>query len=141
MFRPWHVRATAIAACLVALVAAVHYVLAQYRINDWLVDLGPRHLYYIKGLPDAADLGWGIAVWAGLLGALLLLGNRRFAAGMLAVAAIAAVVTTLWVTLFEATPIQVALGTPGLAVVVIWTALMLGFWLYARAMHRQGVTR
>ena len=142
MQTPWHFRTVASAAIAVALAGAADYILTRYRFGPWMALIGGEDAAaYLEGLPLVVDVLWSVAVWAGLLGALLMSSNRHWAAGVLAVAAIAAVAMSIWLTSFVAIPFNAVFGMFGSLTLLVWCVLAIFFWLYARSMHRAGVLR
>ena len=63
---------------------AFDYVKTRMRDTDYLASMMPNAdpnaiLAWIDGFPVWAQFGWGLGVWGGLLGSVLLLARSRFA--------------------------------------------------------------
>lgn len=63
---------------------AYDYTMTKMRNMDYLQGMMPgadvdRMLAYLDAMPMYAHFGWGLGVWAGLLGAVLLLMRSRYA--------------------------------------------------------------
>ena len=60
---------------------AYDYMMTRTRNMEYLSQMGDPNsmLAYIDGMPMYAQIGWGLGVWAGLLGAVLLLMRSRYA--------------------------------------------------------------
>ena len=61
---------------------AYDYVMSHMRNRDYLGSMGvdpDRMLAYMDSMPMYAKFGWGLGVWAALLGSILLLMRSRYA--------------------------------------------------------------
>src|SRR5512133_486477 len=74
---------------------AFDYLMTRLRNEHYLKQAGDPAavLAYIDGMPMYAQVGWGLGVWGGLLGAVLLLMRSRFAVHAFAVSLVGAVVS------------------------------------------------
>jgi len=122
------------------------YIMTRMRDTNYLAEMMPTvdpnaFLAWIDAFPIWADFGWGLGVWCGLAGALLLLMRNRYAVWAMALSLIGAVLGLGY---------QIALAPPPPAgaegpmfeimpYVIIVVALLL--FLYARAMEQKGVLR
>jgi len=60
---------------------AYDYVMKRTHNMDYLAKMGDPNamIAYIAGMPLYASIGWGLGVWGGLLGSVLLLMRSRYA--------------------------------------------------------------
>jgi len=60
---------------------AYDYVMTRLHNMDYLAQMGDPNsiLSWVESLPMYAQIGWGLGVWGGLLGAVLLLIRSRYA--------------------------------------------------------------
>ncbi len=135
--RPWHLWLVGILGFLWNLVGAFDYFSTQTRSESYMSQFTPGQLEYFYGFPAWVVAFWAVAVWGGVLGALLLLLRKRLAAGVLLVSFLAMIVTSIH-NFFLSNAIEV-LGGPGLAFTVLIFGVALGLWLYARAMAGRAV--
>ena len=124
---------------------AYDYVMTRMRNTDYLASMMPNvdpqaTLAWIDAFPIWAQIGWGLGVWMGLLGSLLLLVRHRFAVPSFGLSLLGAVLG-LGYQIAIAPPLAGA-DDPMMKVmpyiIILVTMLLFG---YARAMKRKGVLR
>lgn len=93
---------------------------------------------WVLTLPDWMTGLWALAVWSGLLGAVMLVARVGRSALVLGVAALAMAAFTLSLLIVADPPIQVVGGALGVAMMLGTTAVQGLIWVYARAMHARG---
>lgn len=78
---PWHLWVVGVVALLWNALGCLDYTMTQIQGDAWLANMDPTELQmaWFHGMPAWYDAAWAIAVWGGLLGALLLLLRRRWA--------------------------------------------------------------
>ncbi|WP_345332311.1 hypothetical protein [Ferrimonas pelagia] len=112
--------------------------MTQTRNADYMAAFTPEQLAFFYGFPAWVDACWAIAVWGGVLGAVLLLLRRGLAAPVLLTSWVMMVLVTLRNYVF-ANGLEVV-GDP---VSLLFTAVIfvIAFVLYgyARWMRRRGV--
>ena len=98
-------------------------------------------LDWIEGMPLYAQFGWGLGVWLGLLGSVLLLIRSRWAVWSFGIS-LAGAIVSLGYQLLLAPPIPGATESPAMKVVPVVIILIAGglFW-YAYAQEKKGVLR
>ncbi|MGF1454389.1 MAG: hypothetical protein ACFB6R_03320 [Alphaproteobacteria bacterium] len=121
---PWHVWVIGVVALLWSGMGALDYVMTQTKNEDYLSAFTPEQVAYFTGFPAWFDAAWALAVWGGVLGALLLLMRTRLSVPVLALSFIAMVVTS--VHTFAFTDWQAMMGTGG----AIFSALIFLFALF-----------
>ena len=124
---------------------AYDYLMTRMRNTDYLASMMPTvdpnaALAWIDGFPIWAQFGWGLGVWGGVLGAILLLVRSRWAVPVFAASLVGAIMG-LGYQIVAAPPLA---GMEGLMAeimpfVIILVALVL--LLYARALRAKGVLR
>lgn len=121
------------------------YVMTRMRNTDYLAGMMPdvdpqATLAWVDGFPLYAQFGWGLGVWMGLLGSLLLLARSRYAVWAFALSLLGAIVSLGW-QIVAAPPLAGAEGmmfeVMPFVIILIAAALV---W-YARAMQQKGVLR
>lgn len=125
--------------------ACYEYVMARTSGAAYVEKMMPdvdatAYMAYIDGFPIWASFGWGLGVWAGLIGSILLLLRHRLAVPALALSFIGAI---LGLGYQIANPSGVAGMDPTMSQVapigiLAFTLFML---VYARAMAAKGVLR
>jgi hypothetical protein len=122
------------------------YLMTRMRNTDYLAGMMPNIdpqavLAWVDGFPVWAQFGWGLGVWMGLLGSVLLLLRNRWAVHTLALSAFGAVLG-LGYQIAAAPPLPGSEGDAMMAVMPwVIIAVAVGLFLYARAMNQKGVLR
>ena len=134
---PWHLWVIGIVALLWNLVGAYDYLMTQTENAAYMGRFTAEQLEYWYGFPTWVVASWAIAVWGGVLGAVLLLLKKRLAAPVFLVSFLAMVLTSIHNFLLSDG--AAIMGMPAVAFSGVIFLFALGLWLYARAMARQGV--
>lgn len=142
---PAHLWIVAILSLLWSCFGAYDYVMTRMHNMDYLKSSMPGvdpqvALDWIDGMPLFAQFGWGLGVWSGLLGSLLLLMRSRFAVWAFA-ASMLGIVLGIGYQLVAAPPLPGASGAMyqvmPYVIIVVGVALL----AYSQAMARKGVLR
>ena len=99
---------------------------------------GVGTLAWVDSMPLYAQVGWGLGVWMGLLGAVLLLLRNRWAVWSLGLSLVGAILG-LGYQLALAPPLPGASTTMSKTLPIFVILVALGLFLYARAMEKKGV--
>ena len=121
------------------------YVMTRTRNTEYFEGMMPgvdpnAILAWVDGFPLYAQFGWGLGVWMGLLGAILLLLRKRWAVWALALSFLGAVVG-LGYQIIAAPPIPGGETTMTMVMPYVIILVALGLLLYAYAMEKRGVLR
>jgi hypothetical protein len=142
---PAHLWIVGILSLLWSCFGAYDYVMTRMHNMDYLKSSMPGvdpqvALDWIDGMPMFAQFGWGLGVWSGLLGSLLLLMRSRFAVWAFA-ASMLGIVLGIGYQLVAAPPLPGASGTMyqvmPYVIIVVGVALL----AFSQAMARKGVLR
>ncbi len=134
---PWHLWVIGIVALLWNLFGAYDYLMTQTENAAYMSRFTAEQLEYWYGFPTWVVAAWAIAVWGGVLGAMLLLLKKRLAAPVFLVSFLAMVLTSIHNFLLSDG--VAVMGGAAVAFSAVIFLFALGLWLYARAMARQGV--
>ena len=142
---PAHLWVVGILATLWNAFGCFDYLMTRMRNTDYLAEAMPgvdpdAMLAWVDAFPLYAQIGWGLGVWGGLLGGVLLLMRSRWAMWALGVSMLGAIVG-LGYQIALAPPLPGAEGfmVTGMPYVII--AVAAAFFVYARAMVAKGVLR
>ena len=119
---------------------AMDYVMTQTRNEGYMSDFTPEQLEFFYSFPSWVVGTWAIAVWAAVLGSLLLLLRRRLAVHAFLISLGGMVITTLHNYVFS-NGLELVADVFALvfsAVIVLVGAALL---MYSRAMSQRGVLR
>ncbi len=125
---------------------AYDYVMTRMRNTEYLASMMPdvdpqATLAWVDGFPIYAQFGWGLGVWMGLLGCVLLLVRHRWAVPVLGLSVLGALLG-LGYQIIAAPPLPGAEGDAMMKVMpFVIIAVAIGLFLYARAMASKGVVR
>lgn len=135
---PWHLWVVGIVALLWSGIGAMDYVMTQTRNEAYLSQFTPEQLAFFFGIPAWTVATWAIAVWGGVVGAILLLARRRQAVWVFLASLIAMIITTFQNYVLS-NGMEVAGDAFSLGFTAVIFLLSLGFLLYARAMRERKV--
>ena len=121
------------------------YIMTRMRDTEYLGEMMPgvdpnAFLDWIDGFPIWADFGWGLGVWGGLIGAILLLMRNRYAVWAMGLSLVGAVLG-LGYQIALAPPLAGAEGPMFEVMPYVIILVALALFLYARAMEKKGVLR
>lgn len=124
---------------------AYDYLMTRMRNMDYLAGMMPNAdpnavLAWVDAFPIWAQFGWGLGVWGGLLGAILLLVRSRWAVPVLAASLVGAVLG-LGYQIVAAPPLAGMDGAMNKLMPFVIILVALALFLYARAMRARGVLR
>ena len=121
------------------------YLMTRMRNTDYLASMMPNvdpnaTLAWIDSFPMWAQFGWGLGVWAGLIGSLLLLIRSRWAVWALGLSLVGALLG-LGYQIFAAAPLPGAEGAMFEVMPYVIILVAAALFLYSRAMEKKGVLR
>lgn len=135
---PWHLWVVGIFALLWSAGGAFDYVMTQTRNAEYLAAFTEEQLDFFFGFPTWTVAAWAIAVWGGVLGAILLLARRKAAVWVFLASLVCMVITTFR-NYVLADGMEVVGDAFSLGFTALIFVLALAFFLYARAMKGRGV--
>ncbi len=134
---PIHLWIIGIIALLWNLMGPYDYLMTQTKNASYMAKFDQAQLDYYYGFPVWVEFFWAVAVWGGLLGAILLLMRKRLAVPVFLVSFVSMVITAIYnYGLSEGMEID---GTGGFIFTLVIFFVALGLWLYAKAMRARGV--
>jgi len=119
------------------------YTMTRMRNTDYIAASMPgvdpnAALAWVDSMPLYAQFGWGLGVWMGILGAVLLLMRNRWAVWAYGLSLVGAVLG-LGYQIALAPPLPGADGPMMKAMPYVIILVALGLFLYARAMEKRGL--
>jgi len=137
---PWHLWVVGIVGLLWNAMGAMDYVMTKMRNEEYLAAFTPEQLEFFFGFPVWVNAAWATAVWAGVIGAILLLLRKASAVWVLLVSFLAMVVTA-----FHNYVLSNGMEVVGDTFSLVFTAAIflvgLAMYLYAKAMRSNGVLK
>lgn len=135
---PVHLWIIGVVALLWSAIGAFDYVMTQTENESYMGQFTAEQLEFFYGLPAIIVAAWAIAVWGGVLGALLLLLRKSTAVWVLLASFVAMAITA-----FHNYVLSDGLEAIGDPFALVFTAVIfvvaLVLYLYARKMKRMGV--
>ena len=121
------------------------YLMTRMRNTEYLANMMPTvdpnaMLAWVDSFPIWAQFGWGLGVWGGLAGGVLLLVRSRWAVWATGLSLVGAVLG-LGYQIVGAAPLAGAEGPMFDVMPLVIILVALGLFLYARAMEKKGVLR
>jgi hypothetical protein len=137
---PWHLWVVGALSLLWNLVGALDFVMTETRNAAYMKGFTQAQLDFYYGFPLWVVACWGIAVWGGALGSLMLLLRRRLASQLFLWSLVCLVLTTIHNFAFaNAMAIMGGAGALVFCAVIFVIAVLL--LVYARCMGKRGVLR
>jgi hypothetical protein len=142
---PAHLWIVGLLSLLWSCFGSYHYLMTRMRNVDYLASAMPgvdpkATLAWVDGFPMWAQVGWGLGVWMGLLGSILLLIRSRWAVWSYGLSLVGAILG-LGYQITMAPPLAGAEGPMMTVLPAIVILLAVFLFLYARTMEKKGVLR
>ncbi len=134
---PWHLWVIGVVALLWNGMGAMDYVMTMTKNEAYMSSFTPEQLDFFYGFRSWVVAAWAIAVWGGVLGAVLLLFRKGLAVWVFLVSLIAMAITAIHNFLLSNG--AEVMGTTGLFFTIVIFVVACALYLYARAMQRKGV--
>lgn len=134
---PRHLWIIGIITMLWNLMGAYDYLMTQTANESYLAKFEPAQLEYFSNFPTWFVVFWALAVWASVVGSVLLLMRKRLAVPVFLVSFVSMVITAIYNFGFSSG--MEVMGAVGFGFTVVIFLVALGLWLYARAMQGWGV--
>ena len=137
---PWHLWVVGLLSLILDCFGALDFVMTETRNAAYLKSYSQAQLDYFFGFPGWAVAAWGVAVWAGVFGSLLLLARKGLAVPFFLTSVICMVLTTVYnFGLSNGMKVMGGVGPLIFSIIIF----VVGFltWFYARALRRRGVLR
>jgi hypothetical protein len=134
---PWHLWAVGVVSLLWNSVGAMDFVMTQTKNKAYMSGFTPAQLEFYYGFPLWVVAAWGIAVWGGVLGSLLLLLRKRLAFHLFLSSLICMVLTSIHnFALSNGLEVMGGVGTLIFSAVIVVIGVLL--LVYARSMCKRG---
>ena len=117
---------------------AMDYVMTQTKNEAYMSQFAAEKLSFYYGMPAWTVATWAIAVWGGVLGAVLLLARRRLAVWVFLVSLIA-MATTAFQNYVLSNGMEVVGDAFSLGFTAVIFLIALSLFLYARSLHKRGM--
>ena len=135
---PKHLWVVGILALLWNASGAFDYLMTQTQNEGYMSNFTPEQLEFFYGFPTWLVAFWALAVWGGVLGAVLLLMRKKLAVGVFLVSFICMTVTAFRNYGFADGMEAMGGGVPFVMTILIFF-FALALYFYAKAMRDRGV--
>lgn len=136
---PVHLWIIGVLAVLWNAMGAFDYLATQLRWEFYMSQFTDEQLAYFYGFPAWMDGAWAVAVWGGLLGALLLLARQQLAVVLFALSVVGIIISSIYS--FGLSDGAEMMGTGGTIFSAVIIVLAIALLIYAMAMKKRGVLR
>ena len=142
---PVHLWIVGLLALIWNAIGCYDYLMTRQRNTDYLASMMPNVdpnavLAWVDAFPVWAQFGWGLGVWGGLAGAILLLLRSQWAMWALGLSLIGAILG-LGYQIVSAPPLPGMEGPMAEIMPFVIILIAAALFLYARAMRQKGVLR
>jgi len=142
---PIHLWIVGVLAVLWNCIGCYDYLMTRMRDTDYLAKMMPTvdpnaMLAWVDAFPIWAQFGWGLGVWGGLAGSVLLLLRSRWAVWGLGLSLVGAILG-LGYQIVAAPPLAGMDDMMFKVMPYVIIAIAVALFLYARAMEKKGVLR
>jgi hypothetical protein len=144
---PVHLWIVGILGLLWNAIGCYDYFMTRTRNTDYFTSMMPNvdpaaALAWVDSFPMFAQFGWGLGVWGGLLGSVLLLMRSKWATIVLGLSMLGAIISLGYQVLAAAPPPPGMMDEgPAALMPYVIIAIAIGLFLYARAQQQKGVLR
>ena len=121
---------------------AFDYVMTRTNSATYLAAQPPVRLMMLEQAPVWFSITWPLGVWMSVIGSLLLLVRSRYASTAFGLSLLGLIGSSIYTYVIADGGSMVALaGTAAIIFTLAIPIILVGLWLYARAMTKRGVLR
>lgn len=121
---------------------AMDYVMTRTGAAGYLAAQPPERLAMLTEAPFWFDITWAVGVWLSVIGSLLLLLRSRMAGSAFALSLAGLIGSAVYTFgIADGGSMVATAGPAAIAFNVAIPVILIGLWLYARAMTKTGVLR
>lgn len=133
---PWHLWVVGLLSLAWNAFGAFDFTMTQTRNAGYMARFSQQQLDYFQGLPTWVVIGWGIAVFGGVLGSLFLLWRKRLAVWLFFLSLLAVIATDIH-SLLLSDGLAVMGGAGALWLTAAIFVIAVALFLYAGIMNRR----
>ena len=141
MKAPFHLWIVGILSLLWNFGGGYDYVMTKTNNAEYLSAVPQDRLAMLLEAPVWFSISWAVGVWFSVIGSLLLLFRSRFAAPAFGLSLLGLIVSSIYTYGVMGVDNLAAAGTAAIIFSIAIPLVLVGLWLYARAMVRKGVLR
>lgn len=139
MNTPWHLWVIGIATLLFFAGGAWNYIALQYELEALAGMMSAEQLAWFDAYPLWAHVAWAVSVWSAVAGSLFLLMRSMWAGVAFGFSLIAYLIASLWSFVLAQPQMTEIAGKNAIWFSLVIFVVILGSWLYARQMRKEGV--
>lgn len=128
-------------------IGPIDYTMTRLHNDAWIKmgmpNVDPQVVYsWIDSMPIWSQIGWGLGVWGGLLGSILLLARSRYAVPTYLISLLGVAMSLGWqLVAGPDMPVEMATGAASKVMPYFIIIIAIVLFVYARAMRTKGVLR
>ncbi len=121
---------------------AFDYVMTRLGDATYLAEQPAERLAMLEQAPFWFAITWPLGVWMSVIGSLLLLVRSRFAGSAFALSLLGLIGSSIYTFgIADGGSMLAVAGTAATVFTIAIPVVLLGLWIYARAMTRRGILR
>ena len=137
----WHIWVVGIVALAWNAIAAMDYVMVQTNNSEYLAQFTSEQLSFFKSFPTWVNAAWAIAVWFGVIGSLLILFRKRWAAPVFGISLLAMMATAFQNFYLSKPTMGDVVGKEAIYFTALIFVVAVLLWIYARIMTSKGILK
>lgn len=137
--RPWHLWLIGIIALLWNSYGAYDYVMTHTQNAAYMAAFSKIQLEYFYNLPTWSVASWAIAVWGGVLGAILLLFGKKLCTPVFLISLISLVTTNIYSYVISNGYKVMGGELTALVLPTVIFLVAIGLYIYAKVMSNKGI--
>ncbi len=142
MKTPFHLWIVGILALLWNAGGAVDYVMTKTNAAEYMAQQPPERLAMLEQAPTWFSVTWAVGIWFSIIGSLLLLLRSRYAGSAFGLSLLGLIGSSVYTyVIADGGSMVAAAGPAAIALTIAIPVVLVGLWLYARAMTKRGVLR
>lgn len=121
---------------------AVDYVMTKTNAAAYMAQQPAERLAMLERAPTWFSVTWAVGVWFSVIGSLLLLLRSRYAGSAFGLSLLGLIGSSVYTYIIaDGGSMVAAAGPAAIAFTIAIPVILVGLWLYARAMTKRGVLR
>ena len=121
---------------------AMDYVMTKTNAAEYMAQQPPERLAMLEQAPIWFSVTWAVGIWFSIIGSMLLLLRSRYAGAAFGLSLLGLIGSSVYTYIIaEGGSMVAAAGPAAIAFAIAIPVILIGLWVYARAMTKRGVLR